>query len=550
MTITKKIWVGFAIPIMLLVVVGALARHVSSRLSETTEWVAHSMEVELVMQKALTRLVDAETGCRGFYFIGDEVFLDPYVNATADIGRLLDRGLALTTDNAEQHARIEAAKAVAATRLASLAAGVERRRQGVFDEATAKQVLSSGKVDMDRLRAAFAAATEAEATLLASRRADAARAVGTSETLLLVALIGGVLAGALASFLIARSILAPIRHLREGVDRVAGGDLTHRIVTRAKDETGALAHAFNLMVERRRAAEQEAARLAELRERTLERVGEIASQLATAAEELQATTSSQASGAQEQSAAVAETTSIVEQVVQTSQQAAERAQHVSEISRDAAEAGVSGQDALGTATETMQNAKEQAGRVAASILSLAEQAQSIGEIISTVDDIAEQSNLLALNAALEAAHAGDRGRGFAVVAAEMKSLADQSKAATVQVRRMLGAVQKQSNDAVLMTEASTRGLTEASTAAERVGVAMRTLADSVASAAQAVAQIAASARQQSGGLQQINQAMRDVAAVANQNLATTRQVGQAARDLTTLGGTLREAFGQRSSGRS
>ena len=551
MTITKKISLGFAIPIVLLVIVGVLARQVSTRLANTTDWVEHSMEIENTMQKALTRMVDAETGCRGFFITGLEVYLQPYVGAEADIMKLFDRASALTVDNAEQHTRVEAARASATLRLTGLATGVEQRRKGPFDDVTASTVLSSGKTMMDQLRAQFSAITDAEASLLTSRRADAAAAVSKGETFLLLGVIGGVLAALLASFLIARSILSPIHHLREGVDRVASGDLTHRIITRSKDETGALATAFNAMVERRKAAETEAARLSDLRERTLERVGEIASQLATAAEELHATTSSQASGAQEQSAAVAETTAIVEEVVQTSQQAADRAQQVSDIARDASDVGAAGQEALGKATKTMGNARDQANRVATSILSLAEQAQSIGEIITSVDDIAEQSNLLALNAALEAAHAGDRGRGFAIVATEMKSLAEQSKAATVQVRRMLGAIQKQSNDAVLMTEASTRGLGDAATAAESVGVALSTLAESISSASQAVAQIAASARQQSGGLQQINQAMRDVAAVANQNLATTRQVGQAARDLTTLGTTLRDAFGEkRPSGRS
>jgi methyl-accepting chemotaxis protein len=502
------------------------------------------------MQKALTRMVDAETGARGFFITGDEAYLEPYLSAPTDATRLFDSAAALTIDNSQQHTRIEAARTGAAVRLGALTAGIDQRRRAPFDDATAKATLATGKIAMDKLRAEFAVITDAEAALLTSRRADAAKAIDTAETYLLVAIGIGVLAGILASVLIARSILAPIRHLREGVDRVASGDLNHRITTRAKDETGVLAQAFNTMVERRKDAEAKAAALAEVREKTLERVGEIASQLATAAEELHATTSSQASGAQEQSAAVAETTAIVEEVVQTSQQAAERAQQVSDIARDASEVGVSGQAALGRATTTMENAREQANRVATSILSLAEQAQSIGDIITSVDDIAEQSNLLALNAALEAAHAGDRGKGFAVVATEMKSLAEQSKAATVQVRRMLGAIQKQSNDAVLMTEASTRGLGEASTAAETVGVSLRTLADAVASSSQAVAQIAASARQQSGGLQQINQAMRDVAGVANQNLATTRQVGQAARDLTTLGTTLRDAFGQRPSGRS
>jgi len=550
MTITKKISLGFAIPIVLIIVVGVLAHQVSTRLATTTDWVEHSMEVEVTMQKALTRMVDAETGARGFFITGVEVFLQPYVGAATDVMKLFDRASELTADNSLQRARVEAARTTATTRLTALATGIEQRRRAAFDEATANSVLSAGKIAMDQLRQEFAAISDSEATLLASRRAEATAAVDRGEMLLLITVVGGVLSALLASFLIARSILAPIRHLREGVDRVTSGDLTHRIATRSKDETGALAVAFNAMVERRKAAEAEALRLSDLREKTLERVGEIASQLATAAEELHATTSSQASGAQQQSAAVAETTAIVEEVVQTSQQAADRAQDVSDIARAASEVGTTGQESLGTATKTMGNARDQANRVATSILSLAEQAQSIGEIITTVDDIAEQSNLLALNAALEAAHAGDRGRGFAVVAAEMKSLADQSKAATVQVRRMLGAIQKQSNEAVLMTEASTRGLGEASSAAESVGLALSTLAEAVSSASQAVAQIAASARQQSGGLQQINQAMRDVAAVANQNLATTRQVGQAARDLTTLGTTLRDAFGQRPSARS
>ncbi|MEP6862288.1 MAG: methyl-accepting chemotaxis protein [Deltaproteobacteria bacterium] len=550
MTITKKIGLGFAIPVVLLVFVGVLARLVSTRLATTTDWVEHSMEVEVTMQKALTRVVDAETGTRGFLLTGDEPFLEPYVSAQADVASLFERAAALTTDNADQHRRVEAARNSSAVRLSGLAVAVEQRRHGALDEAATRSTLTTGKAAMDHLRSDFDAITSAEAGLLTDRRSAATTAIKTAELVFSVAIIGGILAALLASILIARSILAPIRNLREGVDRLATGDLKHRITTRAKDETGALAIAFNAMVERRKAAEEQAASLAEQRERLLEQVGEIASRLATAAEELHATTSSQASGAQQQSAAVAETTAIVEEVVQTSQQAAERAQQVSEIARDASDVGATGQEALGKATATMDNARDQANRVATSILSLAEQAQSIGEIITSVDDIAEQSNLLALNAALEAAHAGERGRGFAVVATEMKSLAEQSKAATVQVRRMLGAIQKQSNDAVLMTEASTRGLGEASSAAESVGQALRTLAESVASASQAVAQIAASARQQSGGLQQINQAMRDVAAVANQNLATTRQVGQAARDLTTLGITLRDSFGQRPSGRS
>jgi len=108
MTITKKISLGFAIPIVLIIVVGVLAHQVSTRLATTTDWVEHSMEVEVTMQKALTRMVDAETGARGFFITGVEVFLQPYVGAATDVMKLFDRASELTADNSLQRARVEA----------------------------------------------------------------------------------------------------------------------------------------------------------------------------------------------------------------------------------------------------------------------------------------------------------------------------------------------------------------------------------------------------------------------------------------------------------
>lgn len=549
MNIRRKITIGFALPIVLLLTVGVLARMVANRLATTTSWVERSLEIDLLLQRTLTRVVDAETGARAFFLVPSDAFLEPFVTSKADVTSLLDRASDLSADNQAQHDRVMALRTAVFTRVDILTASVQRRRTSAFDAEAAASVLEEGKHAMDQVRDGIKQAIDAENTLLSSRRSAASEAVDLARTALTVVVLVGAVGALIASLLIARSILIPIQILRDGVERIGTGERDFRIVTRANDETGELAKAFNTMVDRRRASEDHATEMADQRARVLERVSEIANQLATAAEELHATTSSQASGAQQQSAAVAETTTIVEEVVQTSAQAAERAQQVAELSREAAEAGSTGQHALDTATVTMENAKDKANKVAASILSLAEQAQSIEDIVTSVDDIAEQSNLLALNAALEAARAGDRGRGFAVVATEMRSLAEQSKASTVQVRRMLGAIQKQSNEAVLMTEASTRGIDEAARAADSVGQALRTLAAAVGTASQAVAQIAASARQQSGGLQQINQAMRDVASVATQNLATTRQVGQAARDLTALGSTLRDAFAESGRGR-
>ncbi len=545
MTIAKKITLGFATPVVLLIVVGLLARSISDRQTTTTGWVERSLDVKLNLQRLLTRIVDAETGARAFYLVADDQFLELYRTAQGDADRFIETLGKLTEDNPEQHARAQALSSAVAARLQILKDNIDQRRRAPFDETTGRTALTNGKQSMDTLRTQLAAISDSETTLLIKRRAEADDTARSAQVVLLAALVLGVIVSLISSLLIARSIMRPLARILTGVTEISNGNLSHRIGSLGRDELGHLGKSFDEMAARRKQAEIDATERMEKRTKVLSRVAEIATRLAASAEELAATTAGQAAGAQEQSAAVAETTSIVEEVVQTSAQAAERAHAIAQGAREAAVSGQAGQESLGAATTTMDAARKQATRVAESILSLAEHAQSIEEIITTVDDIAEQSNMLALNAAIEASRAGEYGRGFGVVALEMKALADASKTATQQVSRILGTIQKQSNQAVMMAETSTRGLDEAARAADTVQLSMRALAEAIANAATASAQIAASARQQSGGLQQVNQAMRDVAKVATQNLATTREVGQAAKDLTSLGTALKGLFSER-----
>jgi methyl-accepting chemotaxis protein len=270
--------------------------------------------------------------------------------------------------------------------------------------------------------------------------------------------------------------------------------------------------------------------------------------LASSAAEILAATAQQASGASETSAAVAQTVTSVDEVAQTAEQATQRAKAVADSAQRAAEIGKAGRKAVEESTVAMAAVKEQVESIAESILALAEQAQAIGEIIATVNDIAEQTNLLALNAAVEAARAGEQGRGFAVVASEVKGLAEQSKRATVEVRRILGEIQRATSAAVMTTEQGTKQVTATAKQVMEAGDTIRTLADAVAEAAQASVQIVASAGQQAAGMAQVRQAMVSIHEATQQNLASTKQAERAAQDLNVLGAKLLAVVGGGGSG--
>ena len=262
--------------------------------------------------------------------------------------------------------------------------------------------------------------------------------------------------------------------------------------------------------------------------------------LGSSASEILAATTQVASGTAETAASISETTTTVEEVRQAAQLSSQKAKNVSDSAQQVAQVTHTGQKAVEETAAVMRNIRDQMESIAQTIVRLSEQGQSIGGIIASVTDIADQSNLLAVNAAIEAARAGEQGKGFAVVAQEIKSLAEQSKHATAEVRGILNDVQKATSAAVMATEQGSKAVEAGVKQSSQAGEAIRVLAESTGEAVQAAVQIVASSQQQVVGMDQIGTAMESINQAGAENAASMRQAEASAQNLHELGQKLKE----------
>ena len=348
-----------------------------------------------------------------------------------------------------------------------------------------------------------------------------------AHVMVTVLLLASIVLTIIIAILLTRSITLPLNIAVGVAERVAGGDLTVAVpVTESGDELALLLQTFKRMVEN-------------LRSQTLA-IQEGINVLAAAAGEILSSTALIASGAAETATAVNETTVTVEEVKQTTELSSQKARNVANSAQRSLEVSQQGRKSVEDAVHGMSRIREQMETVAESIVSLSEQSQAIGEIITTVNDLAEQSNLLAVNAAIEAAKAGEHGKGFAVVAQEVRSLAEQSKQATAQVRTILNDIQKATNAAVMATEQGSKAVEAGEKQSVEAGEAIRLLSDSIAESANSSAQIAASSQQQMVGMDQVGLAMENIKEASTMSVGSSHQAEQSAQNLHELGQKLKQ----------
>jgi methyl-accepting chemotaxis protein len=265
--------------------------------------------------------------------------------------------------------------------------------------------------------------------------------------------------------------------------------------------------------------------------------------LVRSAQAIREVVSQQSDGATEQSEVIRLTNKLLEDFLQLSERINEQARQMTQSAQQAAEISQRGHLAIQQAIHGMEEMRVQVGAIGERIVTLATLTRRIDEIISSVGEIATQSNTLALNASIEAARAGAHGRGFSVVADEVRSLARQSTQAAQQVRAILVEIQTAVKETIKATQVGIQGVDAGMNMTQEANSVIAQLSQNVSASNEAVHSIYEVIREQSSGLEAISLSMDRIDRIMNQNLTSTRMVETVSTNLTRLAADLQVAVG-------
>lgn len=393
--------------------------------------------------------------------------------------------------------------------------------------------------------------------------------ISNLETATLVTLLLSLLAACAIAIAIALSITNPLKKSVEVMQKMTVGDMDFEIKDTTNDEVGHLLTAMQKMalssqkmsdlltcvskgdlsqnISLRSEKDSLGSALIKMVTTLKQIVGEIQSEVSSLTEssqEIVTSVSQVAAGSAETAAAVTETTTSLEELKQTAHLSDEKAKDVLASAEETLSIVNESERSLQSTIEDMKQINDKMRSISEGIVKLSEHSQTIGEIIDSVNDLAEQSNLLAVNAAIEAAKAGEHGKSFSVVAQEIRMLAEQSKAATVQVRGILNDIQNATSAAVLATEQGSKAVEKGVKQSAQTNESMQTLSKSIQKMTQAANQIAISSQQQFVGIDQASEAMISINDAASEHVQHMKQIQSSVISLNSVGEALKEISNQ------
>jgi|HubBroStandDraft_1064217.scaffolds.fasta_scaffold00047_48 methyl-accepting chemotaxis protein len=339
---------------------------------------------------------------------------------------------------------------------------------------------------------------------------------------ILVFLIAVICGAGTSAVVINRQIAVPLDRLAGRLRDIAEGegDLTKRLEITGADEISQAGSAFNLFMDKLQAI--------------MRQVATSTYQLAGATEEISASAMQMAEHASTQQNQTSQIATSMQEMASTVSQVSENCNHAADNARQAASTARDGGKAVARTVETMSSLADSVQTIAKRIGELGNKSDQIGKIVGVIDDIADQTNLLALNAAIEAARAGEQGRGFAVVADEVRKLAERTTKATKEIAEMIALVQQETKGAVQAMDLGTAQVQQGVEATNEAGSKLQMIIDAVERGASMIAQIATAATEQSLATEHVNNSVSEISNLTQQSAASSSETATACRDMSTL----------------
>ncbi|WP_439852825.1 methyl-accepting chemotaxis protein [Pseudomonas syringae] len=529
LSISQKLYFSFVAIVILIAVLVASAYRGFEQVEEATNSNVHTYQVLSDAQLALEQLINIETGMRGFVIASKDAFLEPLVAGQKRFTEELDSLRRLTADNAEQQRRLAALGETQKRWIDEDINPIVALRRDLTarnmpdDELDARITSGADKAKMDSMRAILSEISATENKLLVIRNKNM---VDAKHLAIMILICGGLAAAVLSAILatvLGRSTTARLQVAIDAATAIANGKLDTVIDTSSHDE---LPKAFDRMQNR-------------LRE-MIQQISQAANQLVLAVQQISGA-SEQLSGAiQEQSTAASAMAATIEELTVSIHHVSENADEAHQIASRSGDQSKEGALVIENTLSSMNGIAKTVQHSSAQVADLGQHSEHISSIISVIQGIADQTNLLALNAAIEAARAGEQGRGFAVVADEVRLLAQNTGKSTKEIAGMIEKIQAGVRETVDSMRSGVLEVNNGVEMASTAGSAIIEIRDSSNKVLQVVDQISFALREQTAASQDVARNVERSAQMAEQNNMSVQELLKTSGGLKALATSLQQ----------
>jgi len=527
-TVGKKLGLGIAITMFIFALIGTISYVNIALIIENDRWTEHTHEVLNKIDKIFQNVTDAETGQRGFLLTGEENYLEPYTVAVKDVDESIEEVKKLTADNPEEQQNINNVQVLVGEKLSELKETIDLHNTQGPDAALAVVKTNKGKDIMDNIRKELDKMRDVENRLLVERQEASQHSNQFTKFTIILGSLFALLLMFVMGIVLGRSIVNPIRQMVDKMNVIRKtGDLTQKVEVRTSDELSLLALSFNEMQNG----------LSQI----VSNIQDSSLKLNTSCNQILAAMNEQDSATTEQSSQMTQIQTTLNEAASAAEELSRTAREVSRFSQEAGKAADEGMGLIKESNNKMTALKESNKGVSDKLVVLNQKIEGINKMLTTILSVADQTNLLSLNAAIEASKAGEQGKGFSVVAQEIRRLADQTAQSSKEIAGLIKEIEIASSSATMVMEKSSQEVQSSTQLMAEFASRFAAITEHVQKVLPQIENIATTISQQTAGNKEIASSVTQMTQALKGTASSLKQTRQSASDLTIMGQQLRQA---------